>query len=95
MAQRSARIVRDGAMGNEPHVADRRITVLDVYEQVEGLGLAPRTVADRYDLDLATVYHALAYYHDHPKEMAAVRTRREETVEEHRNRAISPEDHES
>lgn len=95
MGQRTARIVRDGKMGDEPRVAGRRITVLDIYEQVEGLDFDPRSVADRYDLDIATVYHALAYYHDHPKEMAAVRDRREDVIEEHRDRSTTPDELES
>ena len=39
---------------------------------VEERGVDPETVADRYDLDVANVYHALAYYHDHPREMRDV-----------------------
>ena len=53
-----------------------------IYEQVEGRGLAPQTVADRYDLDVASVYRALAYYHEHPEEMADIQTRRERRREE-------------
>ena len=55
-------------------------------------------VADRYDLDVADVYHALAYYHDHPREMNAVEADRGPTIEairESLNRpdGIEPETH--
>lgn len=78
---------------DEPHIAGRRITVRFVQQQVEGRGLDPETVADRYDLDVADVYRALTYYHDHPEEMALVERRREETVRKHREDAVTgPED---
>lgn len=76
MAQQSSRIVQE--VHDEPHVAGSRITVLFVHERVEGLGLSPEHVAEQHALDLADVYHALAYYHDHPEEMARVERRREE-----------------
>lgn len=75
MAQATSRIERE--ILSEPHVAGRRISVLQIHELVEHAGENPEAVADRYDLDLADVYHALAYYHDHPREMAEVRRDRE------------------
>ncbi|TKX83839.1 hypothetical protein EXE43_22130, partial [Halorubrum sp. SS5] len=41
-------------------------------------GLDAQTVADRFDLTAAEVYHALAYYHDHPEEMRDVEERRQD-----------------
>lgn len=64
---------------SEPHVEDRRISVRQIYALVEERDVDPETVADRYDLDVADVYHALAYYHDHPREMSAVERERAET----------------
>ncbi len=91
MAQTAGRIVEE--VHDEPHIEGRRITVRFVRERVEGVGLDPETVADRYDLDLADVYRALAYYHDHPGEMREVERRRRERVEEHREQAVTgPED---
>lgn len=63
-----------------------------MYEEVEGRDLEPRTVADRYDLDVAAVYRALAYYHEHPEKMGMVREEREATVAEHRDRGLTPDD---
>jgi uncharacterized protein (DUF433 family) len=72
----------EDVLGGEPRIEGTRIGVLLVYERVEGRGLEPQTVADRHDLDVADVYRALAYYHDHPREMEEVRRQREAAVEE-------------
>jgi uncharacterized protein (DUF433 family) len=48
-------------MLNEPHINGRRVPVLTIVERVEGRGLAPQTVADRYDLDVSEVYAVLLY----------------------------------
>lgn len=74
---------------DEPHIAGRRISVIHVYDWVEGRGLSPQTVADRFDLDLADVYSALAYYHDNPAEMKALREEREQAYDTARKRAAS------
>lgn len=86
MAQKAARIVRDeGVTGGEPRIEGRRITVRQIAEWVEEGGLDARTVADRHDLDVADVYRALAYYHEHPGEMARVRTERRDLEEQSRS----------
>lgn len=85
MAQQAGRIVEE--LHDEPHIAGRRITVRFVQQKVEERGLDPATVADRYDLDVADVYRALTYYHDHPDEMHAVERRREQVIESHRDDA--------
>ena len=64
----------------EPHIRGRRISVRQVAALVEERETDPETVADRFDLDVADVYHALAYYHDHPGEMQAVEREREEAI---------------
>jgi uncharacterized protein (DUF433 family) len=66
---------------DEPHIRDRRISVSHIHALVEERGLDAQTVADRFDLTAAEVYHALAYYHDHPEEMRAVEKRRRELHE--------------
>ena len=72
----------DDVLGGQPRIAGTRISVLFVYERVEGRGLDPQTVADRHDLDVADVYRALTYYHDNPREMEQVRREREAAVEQ-------------
>ena len=79
MAERETRRV-DHDLMDEPHIAGRRISVRQVYALVEERDVGPETVADRYDLDVADVYHALAYYHDNPREMSAVETERDEAM---------------
>lgn len=91
MATRETRRVADDLMG-EPHIAGRRISVRQVYGLVEQQGVDPEAVADRYDLDVADVYHALAYYHDHPREMSAVEAEREDTIESVRETINRPDD---
>lgn len=93
MAQTSARIVStQDTLGGEPRIAGSRISVLQIYELVEGRGDAAETVAGRYNLDVADVYHALAYYHDNVGKMTEVRRRRWETIETHRDDALTPDD---
>mgnify|MGYP000445222342 CR=1 FL=1 len=75
MSRQTPHIVRD--LLEEPHVRGRRVSVLQIREEIESLGRAPEDVADDYDLDMTAVYRALAYYHEHPDEMEAVRSRRE------------------
>jgi uncharacterized protein (DUF433 family) len=79
MAQQAPRIVRE--VHDEPHIEGTRISVRHVYKQVHERELHPETVADRHNLDIADVYRALAYYHDHPKEMAEIERNREEILE--------------
>lgn len=78
---------------DEPHIEGRRLTVSFIQARVEGRGLEPQTVADRYDLDVAQVYEALAYYHSHPEEMAEAERQREETIAQHEgDDLLGPED---
>ena len=90
MSQVSRRIVQE--LHDEPHLEGRRITVQFIKTQVEDRGLEPRTVADRHDIDVADVYRALTYYHDHPEEMRTVERQREEAVEDHKHLTTDPDD---
>jgi uncharacterized protein (DUF433 family) len=76
---------------SEPHIRGRRISVRQVYALVEERGEDPEAVADRYDLDVADVYHALAYYHDHPREMRDVKEEREDAIADFRESIGRPE----
>lgn len=82
-------------LGGDPRIEGRRIGVYFIREQVEGRGLDPQTVANRYDLDIAAVYRALTYYHEHPEEMADIQARRErrtDTATAEPHVATGPED---
>ena len=94
MSKTEYRIVsgEESEIHDEPHIEGRRLTVRFVHDRVEGRGLDPGTVADRHDLDVADVYQALAYYHDHPEEMSKVERGRRETIEQHEDELVGPED---
>lgn len=79
MSHQQSRIVQE--LLDEPHVEGRRIPVLTIVERVEGQGLNPRTVAERYALDTTEVYAALLYYHDNPELFDSLRTEREQLME--------------
>ena len=83
MAQAAARIVKTPeVLGGKPRIEGRRLGVYFVREKVEGAGLSPDTFAAKFDVDVADVYHALAYFHDHPEEMAEIERRRKQVIEE-------------
>jgi len=78
---------------DEPHVEGRRVTVRVIQTRVEERGDDPERVADQLDLDVASVYAALAYYHSNLEEMRAVKRRHEETVEAAKRRSdVTPHD---
>ncbi|MCU4741626.1 DUF433 domain-containing protein [Natronoglomus mannanivorans] len=89
MSQMATRIVRE--LHDEPHLEGRRLTVQFIKVQVEDRGLEPRTVADRHDLDVADVYRALTYYHDHPDEMRTVERERREAIAAHEELTTDPD----
>jgi len=62
----------EGVLGGQPHTAERRISVEWINEE----GMAPETVATEFDLELATIYRALAYYYEHIEEMSGYREQR-------------------
>jgi uncharacterized protein (DUF433 family) len=51
--------------GGRPRIRDRRITVQDIAVWHERLGRSADEIASEYDLTLADVHAALAYYFDH------------------------------
>jgi len=56
----------------EPHLPGSRITVRDIGQRVKERGDSPVRVTERFDIDLAAVYEALAYYHGNSEEMRRV-----------------------
>jgi uncharacterized protein (DUF433 family) len=95
MATQTYRIVpgEESGIHDEPHIEGSRITVRDVYVRVQERGDDPERVADRYNLDIAAVYEALAYYHANPESMARVESRHERAIAEAKRRAsITPDD---
>jgi uncharacterized protein (DUF433 family) len=94
MATQTIAIVdaEDSSIHDEPHIEGSRITVRSIHAWVDEGGLDPETVADRYALDIAAVYHALAYYHEHPEEMRRVERERDAAIADNRERAVTGPD---
>ncbi|WP_311170530.1 DUF433 domain-containing protein [Halobellus ordinarius] len=78
--------VRSGA----PRIEETRITVLDVKRRVVDGNEDPFAVAAEYDLGVAAVFEALAYYYDNVETMrereAADEQRRERLMRESADR---------
>lgn len=55
--------------GGQPRIADTRITVADIVVMYLQLGQSLEEIAGKYDLPLAGVYAAIAYYYDHQFEI--------------------------
>lgn len=55
--------------GGRPRVAGTRIAVADIVLMHVRLGQSLEEIAGRYDLPLAGVYAAMAYYYDHRNEI--------------------------
>jgi uncharacterized protein (DUF433 family) len=64
-----AGIVTDEAIrSGDPRIEGTRITVLDVKRRVIDGDEDPHMVAGEYDLPVADIFRALAYYYDHRTE---------------------------
>jgi len=61
--------ITPGVAGGKPRIAGRRITVQNVAIWHERMGKGADEIATEYDLTLADVYAALAYYFDHREEI--------------------------
>ncbi|MBB4067472.1 uncharacterized protein (DUF433 family) [Salinibacter ruber] len=59
----------DGICGGKSRIAGHRITVRDVVVWHERQGWSVDQIASEYDLSLADVYAALAYYFSHREEI--------------------------
>jgi uncharacterized protein (DUF433 family) len=60
---------RPGVLEGKPCIAGRRIAVEHIVVWHERLGLSADEIAGEYDLELADVYAALAYYFAHRDEI--------------------------
>jgi uncharacterized protein (DUF433 family) len=85
----------DDTLGGEPRIEGRRVGVLHLATRVLDGGEPPADVAVDYDLDVADVYRALAYYYDDPEEMREWRRRKREAGETARESQPDPDEFES
>jgi uncharacterized protein (DUF433 family) len=81
----------DGVMGGQPRIEDRRISVLQIVEWVHQEGMGPETVATEFDLEMAEIYRALAYYYENIDSMDVWRDRRERRLRESREDQPNPD----
>jgi len=58
-------VATPGMLGGQAHIAGRRISVQDIAIWHDRLGKTVDEICADYDLSLAEVYAALAYYYDH------------------------------
>jgi uncharacterized protein (DUF433 family) len=61
--------ITPGVAGGKPRIAGHRITVQNIAIWHERLGRSADEIATEYELTLADVYAALAYYFDHREEI--------------------------
>jgi len=61
--------VMPAVRGGKPHLVGTRITVDDVVLMHYRLGQSLEEIAGKYDLSLAAVFSAMAYYYDHRDEV--------------------------
>jgi len=57
--------ITPGVRGGRPRIAETRMAVADVVLMHLRLGASLEEIAGRYDLSLAAVHAAMAYYYDH------------------------------
>ena len=81
--------VTPGVAGGKPRVVGRRITVQNIALWHERMGKSADEITAEYDLSLAEVYAALAYYFDHRDEVDRSMRHGEEFVEALRGRTPS------
>jgi uncharacterized protein (DUF433 family) len=75
-------VATPGVLGGRPRIAGRRIGVEHIVTWHEEMGQSAEYIAREYELSLADVYAALAYYYDHKEEMDARARADEAFVEE-------------
>lgn len=61
--------ITPGVCGGKPRIAGRRITVAQIAIWHDRMAKSADEIATEYDLELADVHAALAYYFDHQQEI--------------------------
>lgn len=61
--------ITPNVVGGKPRIAGRRITVQNIAIWHEWMGYSADEIATDYDLTLAEIYAALAYYYDNRSEI--------------------------
>ena len=61
--------ITPGVRSGKPRIAGTRITVADVATMYLRMGQSLEEIAGKYQLSLASVYAAMAFYYDHREEI--------------------------
>ena len=78
-----------GVVGGRPRIDGRRISVQNIVIWHEHMGYSVDEIATQYDLTLAEIYSALAYYYDHKQEIDQAIKESEAFIEEMRQKTPS------
>jgi uncharacterized protein (DUF433 family) len=62
-------VINSEVRGGKPYIKSTRITVADVILMHLRLGQSLEEIAGKYDLSLAALHAAMAYYYDHRAEI--------------------------
>lgn len=76
-------------VGGKPRIANRRITVQNIVIWHDHMGFSVDEIATQYNLTLAEIYAALAYYYDHKAEVDQTMVEREAFAEALRRKTPS------
>lgn len=82
----------EGVLGGEPRIDGTRIGVRHVAAYILEAGCTPAVVADQYDISLAEVYEAMAYYYENIEEMREVERAHQEAASRLRDVSLAPKD---
>jgi len=82
-------VIQEGILGGQPHIPNRRIRVKDIVQWYDLLSLNADEIAAMYELELADVFAALAYYHLNRVALQQIWAQDENIVEELRRQIPS------
>ncbi len=80
---------RKGVLGGKPCITERRIAVEHIAIWHERLGLSVDQIAGEYNLELADIYAALAYYFAHRQDIDQTIQKGEDFINELREQKPS------
>ena len=81
--------ITPGIAGGKPRIAGHRITVPNIVIWYDRMGKSADEIAAEYDLDLADIHAALAYYFDHRIEIDRTIEESEDFLKSMREKARS------
>lgn len=82
-------VIQEGILGGQPHIPNRRIRVKDIVQWYDLLNQSADEIAAMYELELADVFAALAYYHLNRIALQEIWVQDENAVEELRRQIPS------